>query len=312
MGKEFVMNDEDLRKIAEFDSRENTSAALFNNLYSWASGSQEANTAEVQKALWLMDEIILNDFKEQFVISIPKDTIFYRARILDKEDDKRVDKGIGYSEERLYGYNWEESKEPPAQKAKAGRTSREGEVALYLASDEITACSEIKPPIRQLVSVAEFKSTEDVQVIDFSKLKYSEPLDINDKKYNANARQFLEKMLALFTIPILIDNPNDYCITQKIVDHFREKNFTGFAYRSFYTNGNNYTFFDDTMKKFRWIDSRVLIHYATASLFVSMDKLEEHKDIRNIANVEQVVERETKDKLMNQIKSRQTLKGTKL
>ena len=50
MGKEFVMNDEDLRKIAEFDSRENTSAALFNNLYSWASGSQEANTAEVQKA----------------------------------------------------------------------------------------------------------------------------------------------------------------------------------------------------------------------------------------------------------------------
>lgn len=122
----------------------------------------------------------------------------------------------------------------------------------------------------------------------------------------------MQKVLALFTIPIHIDNPNDYCITQKIVDHFRKKNYKGFVYRSFYTNGNNYTFFDDTIKNFQWRDSRVLIHYATASLFVSMDKLEEHKDIRNIANVEQVVERETKDKLMNSIKSRQTFKGANL
>lgn len=53
----------------------------------------------------------------------------------------------------------------------------------------------------------------------------------------------------------------------------------------------------------------MLIHYATASLFVSMDKLEEHKDIRNIANIEQVVARETRDKLMNNIKSRQRFKG---
>lgn len=306
------MNNEnnDLKKIAERDFRSLTSAALFNNLYWWASGSQEAPKEEVQKALWLMDELFLNDFKEQFVISIPKDTIFYRARILNEKDDKRVDKGIGYSKERLYGYNWEESKEPPAQKAKAGRTSREGEVALYLASDEITACSEIKPSIRRLVSVAEFKLMEDVQAIDFSKLQYTKPLDINDEKYYVDARQFLQKVLALFTIPI--DNPNDYCITQKIVDHFRKKNYKGFVYRSFYTNGNNYTFFDDTIKNFQWRDSRVLIHYATASLFVSMDKLEEHKDIRNIANVEQVVERETKDKLMNSIKSRQTFKGANL
>lgn len=303
------MNNEniELMKVAERDFKNLTSAALFNNLYWWASGNQEANKEELQKALWLMDEIFLNDFKEQFVISIPKDTNFYRARILDVKDDKRVDKGIGYSKDRLYGYNWQESKEPPASKAKAGRMSRKKEVALYLASDEITACSEIKPSIRQLVSVAHFKSTKNVQVIDFSKLKYSEPLDINDEKYNADARQFLQKVLALFTTPV--DNPNDYCITQKIVDHFREKDYTGFIYRSFYTNGNNYTFFDDSMKCFQWIDSRVLIYYATASLFVSVDELEDHKDIRHIESVEQSVERETKDVLMRQIKSRQSFKG---
>lgn len=303
------MNNEniELRKAAERDFRNSTSAALYNNLYWWASGSQEANEEEVQQALWLIDEIFLNDFKEQFVISIPKDTFFYRARILDTEDDKRIDKGIGYSKKRLYGYNWQESKEPPASKAKAGRMSRAGEVALYLASDEITACSEIKPLIRQLVSVAQFKSTEDMKAIDFSKLKYSEPLDINDEKYDADARQFLQKVLALFTAPI--DNPNDYCVTQKIADYFREKGYPGFIYRSFFTNGNNYTFFDDSMKSFQWIDSRVLIYYATASLFVSVDELEDHKDIRHIESVEQNVKRETKDILLKQIKSRQSYKG---
>lgn len=294
----------ELMKAAEQDFRDIASAALFNNLYWWASGSHEANQEDVKKALWLLDEIILNDFKKQFIVSIPKDTIFYRARILDEKDDKRIDKGIGYSKERLYGYNWQESKEPPASIAKAGRMSREKEVALYLASDEITACSEVKPSIRQLVSVAQFKSTENLQVIDFSKLKYSEPLNINDEKYNADARQFLQRVLALFTIP-----SNDYCTTQKIAEHFRQKGYTGFIYRSFFTKGNNYTFFDDSMKCFQWIDSRVLIYYATASLYISVDELEEHKDIRHIENVEQNVKREIKDSLLREIKRHQSFKG---
>lgn len=113
-------------------------------------------------------------------------------------------------------------------------------------------------------------------------------------------------MLALFTTPI--DNPNDYCVTQKIADHFREKGYTGFIYRSFFTNGNNYTFFDDSMNFFEWIDSRVLIYYATASLFVSMDELDDYKDIRYVESVEQNVKRETRDILLREIKRRQFFK----
>lgn len=168
----------------------------------------------------------------------------------------------------------------------------------------------IKPSIRQWVSVAEFKSTEDIQVIDFSKWNYSRSLDSNDEKYDADARRFLQNLLPLFTVPVnkfdSIDNPEDYCITQKIADRFRKKGYTGFKYRSFYTNGNNYTFFDKSMKCFEWIDSRVLIYYATVSLFVSVDKLEDHKDVRNIEKVEQGVKRETKDVLLKQIERRQS------
>ena len=63
------------------------------------------------------------------------------------------------------------------------------------------------------------------------------------------------------------------------------------------------------MKYFEWIDSRVLIYYATASLFVSVDELEDHKDIRHIESVEQSVKRKTKDELLKQIKIRQSFKG---
>lgn len=98
-----------------------------------------------------------------------------------------------------------------------------------------------------MASVTQFKSTEDIQVIDFSKLKYLRPLDINDEKYDADVRQFLQRVLALFMTPVYNE---DYCITQKIANYFCRKCYIGFRYRSFYTNGNNYIFFDDTMKCF--------------------------------------------------------------
>lgn len=294
-----------LRKAAERDCRSITSIALFNNLCSWAEGSHEVDDEALQRALELIDEIFLNDFKDDFVVTIPKGKVFYRARILEEDDYKRIDKGIGYFAERLYGYNWEESKEPPAEKAKANRVSCENEVALYLASDEITACSEIKPPIRQCVSVAKFISKEEIPTIDFSKLKYSKQLNGNDEKYDADACQFLKLIRPLFTVPVGVDDPSEYRVTQKIVDYFRQKNYKGFKYRSFYTNGDNYAFFDDSMKHFQWIDSRVLIHYATASLFVSMDKLEEHKDIHNAKKIEQKVGRKIKDEILRKIKHKQ-------
>lgn len=257
----------EFRKEIEREFREITSLALYNNLYQWAAGIQDIDDEALQRALHLIEEVFLNDFRDEFVVTIPKDGIFYRARVLEESDYQRLDKGIGYSAERLYGYNWDESKEPPAEKAKANRLSRAKEVALYLASDEITACSEIKPPIRQYVSVAKFVSTDNIQAIDFSKLKYSISLDKNDEKYDADVRQFLQKLLALFTVPVAAEETSEYCVTQKIVDCFRKKNYKGFIYRSFHTDRNNYTFFDDSMQHFQWIDSRVLIYIMQQQVF---------------------------------------------
>lgn len=51
------MENKEFRKEIEQEVRNFTSAALFNNLYWWASGTQEPYENELQRALWLIDEI---------------------------------------------------------------------------------------------------------------------------------------------------------------------------------------------------------------------------------------------------------------
>ena len=70
---------------------------------------------------------------------------------------------------RLHGYDWKESKEPHAKYAAAGRNSKQKEKALYMASNEITACAEVRPPIRALVSIAKFTADKEMTILDFSK-----------------------------------------------------------------------------------------------------------------------------------------------
>lgn len=217
------------------------------------------------------------------------------------------EKGIGYTNDKLYGFNWKESKEPPADKAKAGRMSYAKESALYLASDEATACSEVRTELRQLISVATFFSEEEMEILDFSKLNFSRCLETNDEKYDISAKAFLERVRNLFTIPVYADENEggkDYRVTQKIAKYFRDKGYQGFKYASFYTGGDNYTFFCDDIKKFRWQDSRIVINYATANLFLSMDRVEEHADVRNMNKVEEEVDAEIRGKLFKQTKNK--------
>lgn len=282
------------KDLIEGYMREYNSSALYNSLISWAMGLPYARET-LDMAFSLLDRAILEDFQSDFLITINKNQIFYRARCIDEYDYKKIDKGLCYDADRFYGYNYDESKEPPKEYASDGRANYRGESVLYLASEEITACVEVRPQIRQFVSVAKFKTISQLQILDFSKLKYSSPLDSNDVKYNVDMRQFLSSVLALFTRPVY---GSDYIITQKIVEHFRKKGIKGIAYRSFYTNGTNYTFFDEYMNRFKWIDSRVVLNYAVANLFISLDKTKEMKDIDNRYMIEEAINKQLRDKLI--------------
>lgn len=292
------MNTNNYNEIEQFFYQLNT-IAYSGNFERWAE-NKESISESMDTFFDIIDELILVEYREDFLVQLDKGSKFYRARIIGVDDYKHTDKGIGYTKERLIGYNGDESKEPPLEYCnKAQRNNPKGETALYVADDEITACAEIKSSVRQYISVAEFELNDNVVVLDFSKLQLSKPFYQYNGKYGVDVRRLLSTLVSYFSRPVYEDT--EYIFSQKIVGHFREKGIKGFKYRSFYTSGNNYTFFDDEMQKFVWKDSRVLMNYATANLFVSLDR-NKAVDLSNIDKIEQSISSDIREKMWNDTK----------
>lgn len=232
----------------------------------------------------VLDDLILGKYRSDFVKTIKAGTCLYRARIVSVKDYNKQEKGIGYTQDGIFsGYSWEESKEPPYDKIKEGRNNAKGEVVLYLASDKMTACFEVRPGIMQVVSVGELFLDEDVEILDFSPQNgFKTLLNVYDDKYRMDIRHLISQFLFFFSQPVY-DDKSIYKITQFICKHYREKHgFKGIAYRSFYSDGINYTFFDEYMRKFIMPGkSELLLNYAVANLFVSLDADGSNKDIDN-------------------------------
>lgn len=266
------MQEEQICMEAEQFFRElNVSAMLF-NIKKWAKEGIDKNET-VEKALNVLDKVLLTEIEDGNLIKLAKGEHFYRARVIEIKDYKDIGNGLGYTDERMYGFNAEGSKEPPIDKCtKDYRNSPAGVVALYVASDEVTACLEVRPEIRQFVSIAEFELQEEVSVLDFSKIKNFDRLEFLCSEYDVNVMRFVRDILFLFTEPVYSKDESLYKVTQKIVEHYKVKGIKGFKYKSFYSTGMNYTFFDEEMSKFKWIDSRVLLNYAVGNLFLSLDK----------------------------------------
>ena len=68
----------------------------------------------------------------------------------------------------LKGYDRKESLPPPAEKCVAGRANPEYVRYLYVCEDETTPIYEVKPSIRQNVSLAKLRLNRDIKVFDLS------------------------------------------------------------------------------------------------------------------------------------------------
>jgi hypothetical protein len=86
--------------------------------------------------------------------TIKTNTLFKRARI--NEDEKRL-----YTEEKDLGM-------PPADKATSGRANTYGIPYLYLGTDDDTVMYESRALKKDILSVASFKTTTDLDVVDFT------------------------------------------------------------------------------------------------------------------------------------------------
>lgn len=134
--------------------------------------------------------------------------IFYRARISNSEE-LTVDK-LGA---------------PPKHLATAGRANSEGISHLYLASNDITAVSEIRPSKSDTVFVGRFPLNEKIKVVDFRLLSKLDVFSFSDPiRYAINLDTFI-KMSKDISKPVRSgDSKLDYLPTQFIVDFIKSLN----------------------------------------------------------------------------------------
>jgi hypothetical protein len=128
----------------------------------------------------------------------------------------------------------------PKEKARSGRMSPEGVVALYCAREKDTAIAELRPAIGQVSAVIELRLSKKLRLLDFKRLERS--LDdgwdaLLDPKYlkASEARKFLRKLHTLISRPVVPGKEGDYLITQTMAEylaHVYEPGFDGILFNS--------------------------------------------------------------------------------
>ena len=118
---------------------------------------------------------------------------------------------------------------------------------LYLSTHRKTAMSEVRPWLGSLVSCAHFRTTRDLQIVDFSVhhgsgfvLYFSEPDALEREEV------IWRQIDQAFSKPTTSeDDTASYVPTQVIAELFRNEGYDGIAYKSaFGKNGYNVVLFD--------------------------------------------------------------------
>lgn len=224
--------------------------------------SEPNNYTDITKKVYkIIDDIVLE--KGKFKRTLKKGTKYYRARICDMSNIK-PDSGIKYDNGKMYGYNEENSKEPLIGISSEGRNNIKGASYLYIASNPQTACMEVKPQIRDFISLAEFKVKRDIKIIDF----YSDKLfeRFQSELYDMSLGEFFTRLMFAYTVPNT--NPEIYKVTQNITDYIRKSGIDGIGYRSFFVkSGINYTIFNCHPNIIKYERSKIVEYYGSTDSF---------------------------------------------
>lgn len=179
----------------------------------------------------------IDKYLYEYITDIDVGTIFYRVR---EQDDSimNIFEIDPYKEMGPAPYNY----------SKTNRMSPAGISYLYVAEDRNTAFSECRLKDKKSV-VAEFKTKEILQIIDFSKDVFYQPKSIFDDDYNHDERlinKFLNGFINEITMPVdenVEDHSYEYVATQVIAEYLRSKNYDGICFDSSVASGKSYVFF---------------------------------------------------------------------
>lgn len=218
---------------------------------------QKQETA-LKKVYDILDSVVLGDEKDQFEEKLLPGEKYYRARIIRPEDYGKVETGIGRSsDDKFSGYNEINSREPILGISGVGRNNLAGVSYLYVASNESTACMEVKSQFGDLISLATFEIRQPLVVINFSSDKaFDRKLS---ERHNLSMGIFFTLLMSHYSEPVK-DN-RSYRVTQIISDYLRKTGIDGVAYRSSLSPGGvNYTIFNSHPSKIKYVSSKILIH----------------------------------------------------
>lgn len=164
-------------------------------------------------------------------------SIWHRARIQDKENC----------------FPSEEMGAPPKTVASNGRANPAGIPYLYLASEEQTAASEVRPHTGEKISIAQFVLNSGLIFVDLrhprrSFSPFQRGIDDETQFLNALAEiKFLENLGAELTRPIVPKSAAlEYIPTQYLCEYIKQCKYDGVLYRSSIGTGVNLALFDPT------------------------------------------------------------------
>ena len=228
------------------------------NKFMDAIETEQGLIEQIQRIQSIIDDIVLNKEISQFKKCLEVGTEYYRARIINPEDDDDLKKGIGKTQDNKFmGYDDINSREPILGIGSEGRNNIAGASYLYIASNPETACMEIKSQFGDLISLAKFKVLKPLYIIDFESEKTFQRKDT--EFYGMSMGVFFSQLMLRFTQPVRGENA--YRATQIIADHLRKTGIDGIKYKSFLTPGGaNYTIFNCHPSAIEFCESKVLLH----------------------------------------------------
>lgn len=184
---------------------------------------------------------------EEFKENISAGSIFWRAQIGNDEEpvyengEHIADTPCQFPPDRM---------KPKTGEASEGRANPKGIACLYLATHRETAISEVRPWVGSLVSVAQFKTLKELEVINVTEAKfdldrYVEGLDFTKSDSDEDKDLIWEKINQAFSKPInLNDRVADYIPTQIIAELLKGAGYDGVAYASTLGPGHNLAIFN--------------------------------------------------------------------
>jgi hypothetical protein len=183
-------------------------------------------------------------------MKLPQDYSLWRAQLGHEWEEETTNRGTikhrcSYKPERM---------KPCRNRAGDGRTNPRGIPCLYMATRKNTAILEVRPLIGSYVSIARFRLSRDIEIINCAKDHFSlldEDLRITlgksrEEKLEQNEKMVWGEINRAFSQPSQREDESvDYVPTQILAEAFKSKGFGGIAYKSnFGENGFNVALFD--------------------------------------------------------------------